>query len=103
MASLADKLKSLGVKVGTSGLPAPAPKPKTGVPIEEVLDGRWIETRRGEAFVSESVYPLEYRHGLAALFSDAPRHNLAHWAGDARLHDMPIDRFAFLDTETSGL
>jgi uncharacterized protein YprB with RNaseH-like and TPR domain len=103
MASLADKLKSLGVKVGTSDIQAPAKQTKASVPIEEVLDGRWIDTRRGPAFVSESLYPLEYRHGLAALFSDAPLHNLAHWAGDMRIHDMPIGRFAFLDTETSGL
>jgi uncharacterized protein YprB with RNaseH-like and TPR domain len=103
MASLADRLKALGVKVGTSELPAPAPKPKTNRPIEDVLDGRWIETRQGPAFVSESIYPLEYRHGLAALFSAAPLHNLAHWAGDARIHDLPISKFAFLDTETSGL
>lgn len=103
MPSLADKLKSLGVKVGTADLPAPAPKPKTAIPIEEVLDGRWIETRQGMAFVSDSLYPLEYQHGLTALFSAAPLHNLSHWAGDARIHDMPIGKFAFLDTETSGL
>lgn len=103
MASLADRLKSLGVKVGTAEIRPPAPKPKAAVPIEEVLDGRWVETRQGEAFVAESLYPLEYRHGLAALFSAAPLHNLAHWAGDMRIHDMPIEKFAFLDTETSGL
>src|SRR5258706_7281225 len=103
MASLADKLKALGVKIGTSELPIPAPEPKPDIPIEEVLDGRWIETRQGQAFVSESIHPLEYRHGLAALFSAAPLHNLAHWAGDMRIHDMPISKFAFLDTETSGL
>ncbi len=103
MTSLADKLKSLGVKVGAADLPVPALKPKTNIAIEEVLTGRWIETRQGQAFVSESIYPLEYRHGLAALFSAAPLHNLAHWAGDMRIHDMPIGKFAFLDTETSGL
>ena len=103
MASLADKLKSLGVKVGTSELPAPGPKPKTVTPIEQVIDGRWIDTRQGMAFVHDSVYPLDYRHGLTALFSAAPLHNLAHWARDMRIHDMPIEKFAFLDTETSGL
>ncbi len=103
MASLADKLKSLGVKVGASDLPAPAPKARSTIPIEDVLDGRWIETRRGQAFISDSLYPLEYSHGEMALFSPASLHNLAHWAGDNRLHSMPIEKFAFLDTETSGL
>ena len=103
MASLADRLKALGVKIGTADLPTPAPKARANVAVEEVLDGRWIETRQGPAFVCESLYPLEYRHGLAALFSQTPLHNLAHWAGDMRIHDMPIGKFAFLDTETSGL
>ncbi len=103
MASLADKLKSLGVKVGTADLPVPAPKAQTMASIEDVLDGRWIETRQGQAFISDSLYSLEHRHGQIALFSSGPLHNLAHWAGDERLHDLPIEKFAFLDTETSGL
>ena len=102
MNSLAGKLKSLGVTTG-SNLPTPAPKAKTGVPIEDVLDGRWVDTRRGQAFISDSLYPLEYRHGKLALFSPAPLHHLAHWAGDARIHDLPVEKFAFLDVETSGL
>ncbi len=101
--TLADKLKSLGVKVGTSEVQLPEPKARSGVPIEEVLDGRWVSTPRGDAFVSETRYPLEYRHGIAPLFSPAPLHTLASWAGDARLHEMPLGQFAFLDTETSGL
>jgi len=103
MASLADKLKSLGIKVGTSDLPVPAPKAKTNIPIEEALDGRWIETRRGQAFVSESVYPLTYQHGILPLSSLAPLHNLGEWANDPRIKDLPLTKFAFLDTETSGL
>lgn len=103
MSSLADKLKSLGVKIGTSELPAPAQKTQAAAPIEDVVNGRWVETRRGMAFISDNIYPLEHRHGQMALFSAAPLHNLAHWAGDARLHDLPIEKIAFLDTETSGL
>jgi len=101
--TLADKLKSLGVKVGSTEIKPPEPKARSGIPIEEVLDGRWNVTPRGDAFVSETRYPLEYRHGIAPLFSPAPLHNLASWAGDARLRDMPLKQFAFLDTETSGL
>jgi uncharacterized protein YprB with RNaseH-like and TPR domain len=101
--TLADKLKSLGVKVGTSDLKPPEPKVSSGVPIEETLDGRWVSTPLGDAFVSETRYPLEYRHGIAPLFSPAPLHNLASWANDARLREMPLGQFAFLDTETSGL
>ena len=103
MASLADKLKALGVKTGASDLPVPAPKAKTTTPIEEVLDGRWLDTRRGRAFVSDSFYSLEHLHGKMPLFLAAPLDHLGHWAGDARIAGMPIEKFAFLDTETSGL
>lgn len=103
MASLADKLKALGVKVGATDLPTPAPKTDAPTPIEETLDGRWLDTRRGRVLVSDHFYPLAHQHGQMPLFLPAPLHHLAHWAGDPRLHDMPIEKFAFLDTETSGL
>jgi uncharacterized protein YprB with RNaseH-like and TPR domain len=101
--SLAEKLKSLGVKVGVSDLLPPQPKPKMGVPIEEVVDGRWIATRRGEAFVFEQTFSADYSHGIAPLHSPAPLLLIAAWAKDSRIHDLPLNAFAFLDTETSGL
>ena len=101
--SLSDKLKSLGVKVGASSLPAPVSKAKGAAPIENVLDGRWIETQRGEAFISDQLYPPDYAHGQMALSPSAPLYNMAYWLGDERLREMPIEKIAFLDTETSGL
>jgi uncharacterized protein YprB with RNaseH-like and TPR domain len=101
--SLADKLKSLGVKIGTSDLLPPQPKPKTGVPIEEVVDGRYISTRQGDTFVYENHYPLDYHHGVVPLCPPAPLNTLAQWANDMRLADLPLEAFAFLDIETSGL
>jgi uncharacterized protein YprB with RNaseH-like and TPR domain len=101
--SLAEKLKSLGVKIGTSDLLPPQPKPRTGVPIEEVVDGRYIATRQGDTFVYENHYPLDYHHGIVPLCPPAPLHTLAQWANDMRLTDLPLEAFAFLDTETSGL
>lgn len=99
--SLTDKLKSLGVKVGTVELPAS--KRIEGASIQDVLAGRFVSTRRGEVFVYEETYGTDYRHGLAPLECEAPLDLLAAWAGDARLLEMPLEAFAFLDTETSGL
>ncbi len=109
--SLADKLKSLGVKVGAADLPpAPrpgsgqaAPKPKTDVPIQSVVEGHFVSTRQGETFVSEQEYSSDYRHGVTPLQVSAPLATIAQWARDARLADLPLESFAFLDTETSGL
>ena len=99
--SLSDKLKSLGVKFGGDGLPAP--EKKNGASIQDVLAGHFVSTRRGEAFIYEETYDSDYRHGLAPLETEAPLDLMATWAKDARLLDMPLEAFAFLDTETSGM
>jgi uncharacterized protein YprB with RNaseH-like and TPR domain len=101
--SLSDKLKSLGVKTGTADIQPPVKKPRGGVPVEEVLDGRWIETRRGDTFVVEQVFSSEYRHGAVPIRLDSSLGGLAAWAGDERISGLDISQFAFLDTETSGL
>ena len=101
--SLIEKLKSLGVKVGTSGIQPPAPKPYQGLPIEDVMDGRYRATRRGDTFVFEQSFSPDYHHGLASLFPSSPFPLIASWANDLRIQDLPLNAFAFLDTETSGL
>ncbi len=99
--SLADKLKSLGVKVGA--LDIPIAKQKNGAPIQDVLTGQFVSTRRGEAFIHEEIYAADYRHGWAPLETDVPLNLMAAWAKDPRLLEMPLEAFAFLDTETSGM
>ena len=101
--SLADKLKALGIKVGLQDLPAADQKRKLEYPIQSVVDGKFISTRQGEVFVSEQNYPPDYRHGITPLRPVAPLQTIGQWARDPRLADMPIESFAFLDTETSGL
>lgn len=97
--SLADKLKSLGVKVGASHL-----KPTAhGSPLEDVLGGRWLETRHGKTFVVEQVYSTEYRHGRVPICVQSGLGGLAAWAGDERLSRLALSQLALIDTETSGL
>jgi uncharacterized protein YprB with RNaseH-like and TPR domain len=105
MPSLSDKLKSLGVKVGTSEVqPAEAKKAKkTLTHLEETLGGRWLSTRQGDTFVVEQVFPANYRHGLTSILIDAPLTTLSVWARDDRLAHLDLSQFAFIDTETSGL
>ncbi|MFZ5821756.1 MAG: ribonuclease H-like domain-containing protein [Chloroflexota bacterium] len=102
-ASLRDKLKALGVKVGALDLPAPQRKPNPAGDGLAGLDGRFVPTARGEVFVHEETYGADYRHGRAPLASDVPLDLLSAWAREPRLPDMPLESFAFLDTETSGM
>lgn len=98
--SLADKLKALGVKKG-SALPAP-PKPDSHS-IDSVVAGTFHPTPRGEVFIAEQVYPNDHVYGASPLLSPFPLSRVAQWAKDLQISDLPFTKFAFLDTETSGL
>jgi uncharacterized protein len=99
--SFSDKLRSLGVKTGAGDLSSA--RKITGNSIQDVLEGRLVSTRRGEAFVYEATYQAGYRHGWAPLETAAPLDLMSAWAQDPRLTSTPLESFAFLDTETSGL
>ncbi len=101
--SLAGKLKSLGVKIGTAELQPQVSNPKKEAAIQSVVGGHFVSTRQGETFVSEQIFPSDYRHGLTPLRISVPLLTVAQWARDARLADLPLESFAFLDVETTGL
>ena len=101
--SLAGKLKSIGVKIGTRELQPQTSKPKKKAAIQSVVDGHFVSTRQGDTFVAEQTYPSDYRHGLTPLRISAPLLTIAQWARDPRLAVLPIESFAFLDVETTGL
>jgi uncharacterized protein YprB with RNaseH-like and TPR domain len=101
MSSLADKLKSLGVKVGTDHLLPPERQERHE--IATVLSGAPFSTLAGETFVHEERFAADYRHGHAPIRPTASLEVMSAWAADARLRELPIESFAFLDAETSGL
>ena len=101
MPSLGDKLKALGVKVGTADLPAP--QPSAHHDIGSVVDGAFRHTRAGDVFVVHQIYPADHLHGRAAISIPGLSTTLAAWASDPHLNDIRPDSLAFLDTETSGL
>lgn len=98
---LSDRLKALGVKVGTQEIPQPPRQVK--FTIESVVPGRFVDTPQGQAYVVDLYYPVDYHHGRQKLFPSIPFYNLARWAGNSELGSLPPQAFAFLDTETSGL
>src|ERR1041384_3876199 len=99
--SLANKLKSLGVKVGATNLTSP--KPKNSYEVDSVVDGAFHPTRRGDVFIVEQVYTSDYCHGISPIVCSLPLTLISQWANDPRLMEIPLSKFAFLDTETSGL
>ena len=99
--SFADKLRSLGVKTGTTHLAPPKPESQYG--IDAVVAGDFHATPLGDVFVAQQNYTADYRHGFSSLFSDFPFSVISQWARDERISDLDLSEFAFLDTETSGL
>jgi uncharacterized protein len=99
--TLADKLKLLGVKSGLKDL-AP-PKPKSPYGIDSVVAGAYHPTPRGDVFIVQQTYTPDYRHGISPIICCPPLSLISQWANDPRLAEIPLSRFAFLDTETSGL
>ena len=98
--SITDKLKALGVKKGAADLPPPKVDSHT---IDSVVAGNFVPTPLGDVFVSEQIYPSDYIYGTSSLVSSFPLLHISQWANDEKLSTLPLSRFAFLDTETSGL
>ena len=103
MPSLTEKLKQLGVQVGTSQIQSPANN--SGVPrsLVDVLAGQWESTTRGDCFVVRKEIPAHTSHGMINL-SGPP--DLAFFESLQQLEGIsgisPED-FLFIDTETTGL
>ena len=88
------------------GLPEPAAPPKSAAPvfIEELLSGQVVETAHGKHFECEKLYARHERHGSFDV-SDLiglPVDQLEQLSGGA-LRDSHPTKWAFLDTETTGL
>ena len=98
--SIAEKLQSLGVRKGNT---LPAPSRLDSHSIDSVVAGSYLPTPRGEVFIAEQGYPGGHIYGSSPLLSASPLSLISQWANDERISSLPLSRFAFLDTETSGL
>lgn len=100
--SLIEKLKLLGVRPAAE-LTQTARKDGAVLPIQEAVEGEFVEAGGGEVFVSQQVFKPDHRHGAAAITVEVPLTILSAWAREERFTRLPLETYAFLDTETSGL
>lgn len=89
------------------GLPSPrpaVPRPAPPAFLEELLSGQVVETALGKHFETERLYARHQRHGSFDISDliDLPTDLLEQLSGGA-LHDSHPTKWAFLDTETTGL
>lgn len=73
--------------------------------IEQVVRGDEVDTPHGKALRAVETYGPGLVNGNERLDTAVglPGHVVALLAGDERLRDVPAERMAFLDIETSGL
>lgn len=106
MELVSDRLKALGVKLGSEGIGTTSStriSKETHKSLEDVLPGRLINTPQGNIFLIENIYPDGYCHGTKNLSNSSPIETLDHWLDEASIKDLPLKSFAFIDTETTGL
>jgi uncharacterized protein YprB with RNaseH-like and TPR domain len=105
MPTLSDKLRSLGVKVGAPDLAPPIGPPRSRDPfsIERIVPGRLVPTPNGEVYTVEEFLPHAYRHGHIGLQLESSLGIVAEWAGYRSIRQCSIERFVYLDIETTGL
>jgi uncharacterized protein YprB with RNaseH-like and TPR domain len=103
MSSVSDKLKDLGVQVGTSQIKTPKSKSTSSQSLIDIIPGSWERNKIGECFVYRSEIPLGTKHGKLKI-SGSPDlsffNTLPHFEGGL---DISPEEVLFIDTETTGL
>jgi uncharacterized protein YprB with RNaseH-like and TPR domain len=101
-----DQLTLLREKVAQIDRKYAHPEPKRVLPchIEDVVSGQVVETAFGKHFETERLYERHRRHGSVGIadLADLPEDLLAALSEGAIPQSHPT-RWAFLDTETTGL
>lgn len=101
MPSLSEKLKALGVNVGTQDI-APQ-RAHHYQSIDRVLNGQLYVTPFGDTLLIKKEIPIGEYHGRYKLELDTPFQTIAQWAKDQRIATFAEKDFIFIDTETTGL
>jgi uncharacterized protein YprB with RNaseH-like and TPR domain len=107
LATLRRRIARIDRKFASSPPPAETP-PTERRParyfVEEWMSGQEVETALGRHFETERLYQRHRRHGSMDIstLAELPDHLLAA-ISDGAIPSSPPSRWAFLDTETTGL
>lgn len=100
---LHDKLRSMGIRLGSSQTRPSEKPPLAGRGIETVVQGQEFQTVYGSTFFTQEQYPIDYRHGSIDLCAEREMDVLAAYSHAPRTTQRDGCNVVFLDTETSGL
>lgn len=104
MDDLRQRLRRLGVTTGRSFTPRPRGG-RAAADIDEMLDGERLPGADGACYRVVRHYDADTPHGQRPLGEWLEQRGdvLARLGDQAALADAPLDRYIFLDTETTGL
>ena len=102
MPSLTDKLKDLGVQVGTEGI-KPANKSRTRPNLLDHFPGSWEKTPKGESFVVRKSLSGSIKHGTSNLAGDLSLSFYESIPSLIGISEIPSNQVLYIDTETTGL
>ncbi len=100
MSDLLKKLKSLGLKIEKAVEIEPSINEEL-VPIEDVVDGEWVDIQDGKVFVVEKQFPYGYIHGNISIEKTNLNASMPDFMEIQA--DISPEDFLFIDTETSSL
>lgn len=103
MTSLQDRLRDLGVQIGTSQLSMSQKPDHSHGRLVDVLPGSWEDTPAGECFVVRKDFPLDAQHGRRPLYIEPSPKILESQFQISGLSELPLSKYLFIDTETTGL
>lgn len=107
LAALRRRIAQVDRKYASPPLPrtSPAPsEPSAGHFIQNLMSGAVVETSFGRHFETERVWERHRRHGSVGIadLADLPE-DLLHELSEGAIASAHPTRWAFLDTETTGL
>jgi uncharacterized protein YprB with RNaseH-like and TPR domain len=84
--------------------PRPAAEPSAAAYIQDLMSGEVVQTPLGEHFETERLWERHRRHGSVDIsdLAELPEDLLASLSEGSIAHAQPL-KWAFLDTETTGL
>ncbi len=100
--SLTEKLKRLGMKLGSEHIAPPQSRAEE-FSVSMVIPGEMVNTMFGPCYRVKKLLDREHIHGQTTLIIDGEIGLVADWAHTDRLRNQKADHIVFLDTETSGL
>lgn len=103
MSSLTDKLKDLGVQIGTSQVSSKLKTRGSGQDLLDVLPGCWEKSLAGDCFVVRKEISRSISHGSRDLSISHAVDIFDSLVSFEGIAEVPLSEYLFIDTETTGL